>query len=428
MTTIFPNAWHVARREYLHRVRSRTFVVMTAILAIVGLGFALLPVGLAAIADEEPRQLAVYAADADFPDPLAALEPLLNASAAPNGDVGFTLEATDDAQAATASVREGDLDGLLTIARAADGQLTFDYLTDASPLSSEIAAVRAATSQLTIGDRLDAAGLSGPEAEQIFAPTAFEVTAADPERTVSDEDFGGRYALAFVLVILTFMAIITYGNWVAASVAEEKSSRVMELLVTAATPRQLLFGKVLGTGAAGLTQYLVIALAAVIGLQLKDVLGTLLGVGASGAAFPTLTLAVLGLYGLFFLGGFTLYATLYAAVGSTVSRQEDLQQVLGPMIFLGMAGYFIFFVAVNDPAAGWVQIVSFIPFFSPYLMPMRLVFEAVAPWEIVGALVLLAVAVWVALMLAARIYSAGVLLYGQRLSLRNVLRAARVAR
>ena len=225
------------------------------------------------------------------------------------------------------------------------------------------------------------------------------------------------------------MAILPYGNWVAQSVAEEKSGRVMELLITAATPRQLLTGKVVGTGAAGLTQYLVMILAVVIGFVANGPISEALGVaGQLPFGLPELELSWVLAFTAFFLLGFLLYSSLYAAAGSMVSRIEDVQQAVGPLIYLSLAGYFISFVAMNAPDTGWVKIASLVPFFSPFLMPARMLLSTVAGWEVVLAIVLLLAMLVIALWLASRIYSAGVLLYGQRVGIRSVLRATRVSR
>ena len=111
-----------------------------------------------------------------------------------------------------------------------------------------------------------------------------------------------------------------------------------------------------------------------------------------------------------------------------VSRIEDVQQAVGPLIFLAMAGYFASFTGLNDPDAGWVGVLSLVPFFSPYLMPARMLLTSVDPMEVLLALALLVVTLAAALWLAARIYSAGVLLYGQRAGLRSIWRATRVSR
>jgi ABC-2 type transport system permease protein len=234
--------------------------------------------------------------------------------------------------------------------------------------------------------------------------------------------------LSYIVVILTFMAILTYGNWVAQSVAEEKSGRVMELLITAATPRQLLTGKVLGTGAAGLTQYVVMIAAVVIGLVASGPVSTALGVDELPFQLPELDPLFVLAFTVFFLLGFLLFSTLYATANSMISRIENVQQAIGPLIYLAMAGYFISFFAPNDPDGQLVSVASVIPFFSPYLMPSRMLLGNPTTFEVVLAIVLLALTLVAAIWIAARIYSAGVLLYGQRVGIRSVLRATRVSR
>jgi ABC-2 type transport system permease protein len=422
MRTLFPNAWFVARREFRMRVRSRSFLIVTAILALVGVGLTLLPLGIELLAGSDDRRVAVVASGNDIPGSLGGtLQAALNATET-DPERQWQVESSDDEPGARQEVTDGELDALLAVSRGSGGDLAYDVFTDEGPTSSLHVALRSALYQVSVSDRLQRAGVEA-DANQILAPPAITVTRSDPDAQDPEENFGARYLFAMALVILTFMAVITYGTWVASSVAEEKSSRVMELLITAATPRQLLAGKVLGTGAAGLTQYVAVVLAAGIGLVLQNVLkGRLLGAESANQ------LEGLELFGLFFIGGFMLYAILYAGLGSMASRQEEVQQVTGPMIFVAMIGYFAAFIGLNTPDAQWMQWLSWVPFFSPYLLIARAILDTVAPWEwlLAGALMLafLAGALWV----AARIYSAGVLLYGQRLSLRNVFSAVRVDR
>jgi ABC-2 type transport system permease protein len=228
--------------------------------------------------------------------------------------------------------------------------------------------------------------------------------------------------------VLIFMAIVTYGVWVAMSVAEEKGSRVMELMLNATTPLQMLAGKMLGNGGAGLTQYGIILLAVVGGLLAQGPIHQAVVGTDSGTQFGGLSPAVLGAFVVLFILGFTLYSLLYAALGSLVSRQEDVQSATSPLMVLIMAGYFMSVAGLQAIDETWVRVASFVPFFSPYLMLARVSAGHVEPWEFGLAVVLLLVSIVVALFVAARIYSAGVLLYGQRVSLRQVLKAARVSR
>jgi ABC-2 type transport system permease protein len=424
MTNLFPNAWHIARREYLQRTRTRTFLIVTLILALVGFGLAMFPIVVRLIGGDDVTRVAVDAREADLErDPAATLRLVLN-----TGE-GSAVEvvSTDDPATARQQVRDDELDGLLTLRRQ-DGDLTFEYFSDAGLTDQSLVAVRSAATQLAIADRLERAGVDPQQAGQIFAPTAFEVEPVDPDATDPDELYGPNYVVVMAMVILTFTAIVTYGTWVATSVAEEKSSRVMELLITAATPRQLLAGKVLGNGFGGLTQFVAVLLAAAVGFAVQGLVAQRL-FGDDAISLAGLDLWILIPFGLLFIPGFLLYCTLYAGLGSLASRQEDVNQVTGPMLFIGMGGYFAAFIGINTPDAGWVQVLSLIPFFSPYLLPARAVLTGdVAAWEwaLAGGLMLafLAVAIWI----AARIYSAGVLLYGQRGSLRNAWQAVRVDR
>lgn len=425
MSGLLPNAWHIARREYRQRTQSRTFVIVTGFLALIGIGIALLPVLGKVISGDQTTTIAIYSTDAKLESATAtSLTHLLNAG----GEEQFTVDAAGDAASAEADVRAGEIEGLLTVTRGPDGELSFHALTEASPNDRRLFAVRQAVIQVNIGDRLQRAGIDPSQAGEIFAETEWKVTPLDPDARNLEDNFGANYVLAYALVILTFMAVITYGQWVAASVAEEKSSRVMELLITAATPRQLLAGKVIGNGAAGLTQYAVVVAAALLGLLLQGAVAQFVLGDQAGAPLDKLNLWVFAPFSVFFVGGFALYSLLYAGLGSMASRTEDVQQVTGPMIFIGMAGYFASFVALNTPEASWVKLLSLIPFFSPYMLPMRMLISSVEPWEWAVGAALMVVFLAAALWLAARVYSAGVLLYGQRASLRAAWRAVRVDR
>jgi ABC-2 type transport system permease protein len=433
MRSLFPNAFHVARREYLYRVRGRAFIITTALIAVAVALLTLLPVILDLIGIDDPPQVAVSVGAEDLPaDPVTQLQTLLIVAPGDDGEAAGRprVTRTSDPDAAAQAVRDGDVDALLTITRDADGELAFEYLGSPSPLNQTRLLVTGFARQFAIADRLSRLGLGGGEAASVLAEPAFTAEAVDPDDARSQEDYGGALILAYAVVILTFMAILTYGNWVAQSVAEEKSNRVMELLITAASPRQLLVGKVLGTGAAGLTQYVVMVLAAVIGYLASGPISGALGASGGQGAFtlPAVDVSMIVSFGALFLLGFILYSTLYAAAGSMVSRIEDAQQAAGPLIFLAMAGYFAAFTGLNDPDAEWVGVLSLVPFFSPYLMPARMLLTTVGIGEVLLALALLAGTVVLALLVASRIYSAGVLLYGQRLGLRTVWRATRVAR
>ena len=417
------NARLVAGREYGVRVRSRAFAISTLVLAIVATVAALAPLAIRALERESVVQIAASAPDARSGElTIRSLEMVFNAgtdldpSSAPL--YRFSLVEPAGVTAARSDVAAGSLDGLLRLTFGPEERLDFEYVT-ANPASRQAVLFRLVAIAVAASIRADEArGLIGD----------FVVTDAIPGDAPggSELDAASRQILATILVMLVFMTSVTYGMWVATSVAEEKSSRVMELMLNAATPGEMLAGKVLGVGGAGLTQLAAIVLPAAAVVVLQGPLARLiLGENADETPLAGLTPGILVAFAAFFLLGFVLTALVYAAAGSLVSRQEDVQQVALPMLMLSFTAYFAAFFASGAPDAAWVAPLSWVPFFSPYIMLTRLVTGSVPPWELALAVGLLAATILVALVVAARIYAAGVLLYGQRPTLAGVLRATR---
>ncbi len=416
----------VARREYGVRVRSRAFVLSTLLLAAVAVGTGLVPILVRAMDRNAVVRLAVHADDTALQGlSIRSLDTVLNGRTQidPTTRQAWAIEPAADVPAARASVVRGDLAGLLLVGRDAAGTPSFEYVTNAPPGGRQAILMRLATLAVAVNDRVGTvAGLVGD----------FRVTAADPAAPVQplEAESASRAILATILVILVFITSVTYGMWVATSVAEEKGSRVMEVMLNAATTGELLGGKVLGVGAAGLTQYIAIIVPAVAALVLQGPLARLLlgEGGADDGPLVGLTGGILVAFVVFFLLGFALSALLYAAAGSLVSRQEDVQQVALPMLLLSFGGYIAAAIATGSPDASWVAPLSVIPFFSPYLMLVRLMTGHVSAGEVALAIALLVVAIVAALWLAIRVYRAGVLLYGQRPTLGTVIAAARGGR
>jgi ABC-2 type transport system permease protein len=222
---------------------------------------------------------------------------------------------------------------------------------------------------------------------------------------------------------------VFYGLWVAAGVVAEKASRVMELLISAATAQQLVVGKIVGIGLAGLTQVLFVLAPALAALLLSGSIGNaLLGADPSGGTSlrglsPGLVLAFL----VYFSLGFALYAAMYAGAGSLLSRAEDLQTVALPLSIPAIAGYLPAVAALSGGSSNLIRLASYVPLWSPFVMLSRLSVGNVEPWEIVLSVGLLVVTVPLVTLLAIRVYRAGVLLYGQPPTVRLFLRAVRGA-
>jgi ABC-2 type transport system permease protein len=199
----------------------------------------------------------------------------------------------------------------------------------------------------------------------------------------------------------------------------------MEILISAASPAQLVVGKVVGIGLAGFVQYIAILVPALVTLFLEDRIATaLLGTTASaGVSLGVLSPGLLAAYGGFWILGFVLYSLIYAAAGSLVSRAEDLQVLALPLSLVAIAGYLQAVLALSGGLPTFMRISSFVPFWSPFVMLTRLTVGRAEPWEVGLAFALLIVGIAVVGILAVRVYAAGVLLYGQRPGFRAIAAA-----
>ncbi len=429
----------VARREYTVRVRTRSFIFGTLILLLAVLAIAFAPIIIRAIDLRDGQRVAVHAVAAGLrTDPVATLSVLLNATtdtgtATSNDAPDFTVVAVPDLAVARKAVGTGDYSAVLEIGRAADGDLEFTLYTSDSATGRTAGLIRQASTAIAVSDRLGRLGVAPADQASLFDPADFAVQWPDPARTGPTRgtaDMIGQDMLGFGMTILIFMMIIMYGTWIAMSVVEEKSSRVMEVILNAATPFQLLTGKVLGVGAVALTQYVAFLLTGVAAVFVQNAVATgVLGEAGGATGLPQgLTIQLLLVFGLYGILGFLLFATLYAGVASLVSRQEDVNSVVMPMTLVATGGYILGVYAAMgllDIRAGWIVALSQVPLVSPFMVLGRITAGEAMAWEVIVSVLLLVVSILGALWLAARLYAAGVLLYGQRPGVRDVLRLVR---
>ncbi len=436
------NVVAIARREFSIRIRTRSFLIGTLLLVLGVVLIALLPTVISKIDTVDATKVTIVAADDALAGRSAAtVSTLLNAGAnagqsgtsATAGQPDFVVGIATDLPAARAAVTRGEAAGVLGIERAADGTLAFTYYSN-DPASGRTAGLlQQAANAIAVGDRLDRMSIPASQQATLFAPAAFAVAWPDPARTEPIQGGAaavGQDMLAFGMTILIFMIVIMYGNWVAMSVVEEKSSRVMEVVLNAATPFQLLAGKVFGVGLVALIQYTAVVVAGGAALLGQPTIqSVVLGGPAAASTVPQgLTPELLLLFGLYGVLGFLLYASLYAAAGSLVSRMEDVTSAVMPMTLMSTGGYLIGIYAsmgLLDARSGWITALTFVPFLSPFMMLGRVATGVAQPADVAVSLVLLVATIALAIWVAARIYAVGVLLYGQRPGARAVWRLLR---
>ena len=382
----------VARREITTRLRERSFLISTAITLLIIVAVIVLP-AIFSGGDDDVTVGAV--------GPVAAVEPALKAAADAAGTT-VTVQGLADEAAARAAVEAGDVDAAFV---GTDRVLVKEELDDSAEQ-----VVQGAYRQIATLQRLQQAGIDATAVSRALDVPPLTVTAIDPPEPGSDE----RRGAAYFGVLLLYFQLIGYGVWVALGVVEEKSSRVVELLLSTLRPWQLLAGKVIGIGLLALGQ-----------LVLTAVVGVVAAVGTDVVDVPTGILGVAGQVILWFLLGFAFYACLFAAFASLVSRQEEVQNATTPLTILLLGSFFLAVAGLNSPDSGFVRIASLVPPFSTMVMPIRWAAGDAPLWEVGLSIVLMLVAVVALIRLAGRVYAGAILRSGPRVKLKDALNAGR---
>ncbi len=231
----------------------------------------------------------------------------------------------------------------------------------------------------------------------------------------------------FGLAFLLYISIVLYGQTVLRGVLEEKNTRVAEVVVSSVSTNTLLAGKVLGVGGVGITQQTVWLTTGYLIAKLRVPILTALGARAEPIALPSVSLASAVVLVLFFVLGYVFYSSLFAAIGAMVSNEQDAQQAATPVILLLITPILFLQTILLNPMSRTAQVLSWLPFAAPIIMPMRMV-VATVPWlEVFLTIAGVLLACAAAICLAARIYRVGLLMYGKRPSLREVYRWVRVS-
>jgi len=426
------NVGLVARREYAERVKSRAFVFSTLLMIGLAVVIALIPLAFRVLERATVTRIAVAAPDAALADrTVSILDAFLNTSAdgATGGPKPFVFEVMQTPQAAVDAVADAQVAGGVVVRRTDAGGLDFQVVTIGGLAPDKLSLLQLGAFSVGVLDWTAA----NPNTTNPFVPPAFAVLDAGAAgaggggASVDTSEYASRRIVGIVFVVLSFLTLVFYGLWVASGVVAEKASRVMELLISAATAPQLVMGKILGIGLAGLTQVTLVLLPAFLMMVVSGQAGNAMLGEDPGAATslaglsPGLILAFL----VYFVLGFALYAALYAGAGSLLSRAEDLQIIALPLSIPAIAGYLPAVLALSGSSAGFIRFASYVPIWSPFVMMARLSMGRVEPWELVLSLGLLIATVPLVSLLAIRVYRAGVLMYGQPPTVRTFLRAVR---
>jgi ABC-2 type transport system permease protein len=264
-------------------------------------------------------------------------------------------------------------------------------------------------------------GLTAEQRTKLNAPVIVEtVQVQEGTSGKTESQMAVAYVLVYALLFLLYMTVIGYGNMVATEITAEKSSRVMEVLISSVSPLKQMFGKIIGICLLGLVQiavFVVVGAANMLMPHNKEMIGEL------NISLGDIQLSLLGYFIIFYLLGYFIYATIFAAVGSLVSRTEEVGQAIMPVMFLIIAAFMIAMFGLQSPNAPFVVAMSFVPFFSPLIMFLRIGMSDPAWWEVWLSIGVTAATMFLLGWLAAKMYRVGVLMYGKRPSFKELRKA-----
>ncbi len=426
--------WIILKSEFGRRVRSKWFIIITLLAPLLLIAIMVLPVVFTAIAAEGSRSTVVVV------DETGVLLPRLQETAGKQFDLVAAQAPLDSVRAA---VRAGRYDGYLYLpasTRTGQGEVTY-YSVEGGGLSM----------RPRLAGMVDRAVARQRLADQGAPEQFMEIVNADvPLRliklTETGEEADSTIAYSIIGYIMGFFIYVTvliYGALVMQGVIEEKTSRVVEVMVSSVRPFQLLMGKVLGIGAMGLVQmtawgalmlittvFAGAALSTFIDpsqFELPDDASQEAVLAAAGINIPVLPPSLFVWFVLFFLGGYLLYASLYAAIGSAVEQQQDAQALVMPVTMLVIVPILFIAYVVESPNAPLSVVLSLIPFFSPILMIVRVAVTDVSVWEAGLSFLLLMGGFIGSIWLSSRVYRVGILMYGKKPSLKDLARWIRYA-
>ena len=415
------------KREFWERVRNKTFVASTIIGLLVIIGLSCAPAIMDTIKSADKSQITVLEQTGQVTTYLdGQLQDKL-----PNGEREFSFQAVRANSTDWSKQKQVLLDELIAGKTSAiievsppdapDGIVWHSKKIDMGGASTK---VKTALQQMSTQQRIKDSGLTSAQVAAIFAPLDFTIQNEGMKARTTEQQTQNMTLVYFMLFMLYF-SLIVYGMHVANGVIEEKSSRVMEMMVATVKPTSLMAAKIIGIGAVGLSQYF-IWIGAGLGLI------ALKGKGISIAPGMTLQLATIDplylvYFGVFFILGFLLYAAMYAGIGAMVSRPEDTQQAVSPMTLLIVIGFLLAMFSLFSPDNPWVVGLSYVPFFTPMVLFARIVLTPVPTVYVMLGIVDLVLSTLLLIWIAGKMYRVGVLMYG-KVSWRDIIHLMREQR
>ncbi|QED47122.1 ABC transporter permease [Cytobacillus dafuensis] len=414
------NFWIILWHTYLSKLKSKSFIITTLItvLLVAGLTNMSRIMDLFNKGDENEEKIAVIDESGELINPL--MEQLkLNDSSILIEQFKGTVEEAEKA------VIENEYDGLLILSfndeKLPEAAYKARSIADTTLPSELQQYLQQMKTQLAASH----INLTQNQLTKLYEPISFSKTALE-ENAKTEEELNQARGLVYVLLFIIYFAVLMYANMIAMEVATEKSSRVMEILISSVSPVKQMFAKIIGIALLSLTQMVVLF---VVGFYfVKKNLESMQGGFFEFFGFNDIPISTIIYALVFLLLGYFLYATLAAFLGSLVSRIEDVQQMIMPMTMLVVAGFMIAMFGLGQPDTSFITIASYIPFFTPMLMFMRVGMLTLPVWEPMIGIAILIITIIILAIFGAKVYKGGVLMYGKSNSFKDIKKAIQLTK
>src|SRR5438128_794603 len=414
--------WVVIRREFVERIRRRWFWVMALLGPLFFAAVFVLPTVLASRGGV--RQIVVV--DATTGPVGARITQLLNDS--PMFRARRVPASGKVVDSLTTEVEQKRLAGFLIVTDAAADSGKAEYRGSNASGFATVGALERTIGDVVSAVRLEREGVDPRVVARARIPVHLETKKITGGKTTG-ENAAQSFSLAYFMGIILYSAILLYGINVMSSVLEEKTTRIVEVLVSSLRPFQLMLGKVLGVGAVSVFQFLIWGASARLLLAWRPAFLGASGMGEAEQVFqvPHVGAATAALFIIYFLGGFFLYSAMFAAVGAMSSSEQEARQAQQPVAWLLVLSFVSMFGMLNDPSSAFAVTLSLVPFSAPIAMPVRWAAGTLPSYEVALSLVVLALAIVGVTWVAARIYRVGMLMTGKRPSVRELVRWVRTS-
>ena len=405
------NVWLIAKREYLERVRTKSFLISTILIPLL-MGGGIVGEVVANGRAKSTSHITVVSEDQQ-------LATDLQSELQSGKDSEMTVSVISPPNASTRTTLDGmladkQIDGYLWITPSSqtNARPSFAYTPRSAADVVTKETIESALRTVLVRERLAHQGMVSSDVAALMQPVEVDTTQAG-----KNADTNSSYIATAILFFLMYMVIMLYGMNVARSIIEEKTSRVFEVLLATIRPEEMMAGKMLGVGSVGLTQ---------VGIWLATALlltsTPLVAAMAGGNIHVSLSAAEIIFFVVYFVLGFLVYASIAAALGAMTNSEQELQQ-LNMFLVMPLAGcFFAAGLVVTNPNSMFSVVVSLIPFCSPLLMYLRISLSMPPAWQIALSIVLMLATIYVILWVASRIYRVGILMYGKKPTLPEILR------